>query len=73
MSQTNEVGWVIEAAGPKYWTGRKCVSEAFSDDHGDAVRFARARDASAVLAWCFPADLGRLLAVREHVWMGGVE
>lgn len=65
---TRETGWVIEAIGPKYWNGRALGSEAFSDDHMEAVRFARSEDASAVLYRCFRDDIVRLLAVREHVW-----
>lgn len=64
-------GWVIEAAGPLYWTGHKANSEAFSRDHHDAVRFAREIDANSVLSWCFPIEVQRLVVVRQHMWIDG--
>ena len=65
----NETGWVIEAAGPKYWTGVSVGTDAFSSDPALAVRFCRSSDASAVLYRCFKDEYVRLLAVREHVWL----
>lgn len=69
MNLVNESGWVIEAAGPKYWTGSSFGANAFSDDLNEAVRFCRCQDASAVLYRCFRDDLVRLLVVREHGWI----
>jgi len=60
MESADERDWLIERSGPLWWAGSGWTAAS-----ADAVRFARRRDAEAVvlaLAWC-PA-----VYVTEHVW-----
>lgn len=73
----DEYGWVIERhinSQLCYWAGRSidvAVPRAaiFSPKNEDAIRFARAADASVVLAWLLNGN-GR---VAEHVWTGAAK
>jgi hypothetical protein len=62
---TDETGWVIERgdsepSAPTYWAGL----DMWSQDHMDAIRFARKRDAERVSArMTYPNN-----RVCEHMW-----
>ena len=64
-----EFAWVIERgdtppSAPAYWTG----GEGWSQDHMDAVRFARKQDGEKV-AYHFRQPNCR---VCEHGWIGAI-
>jgi hypothetical protein len=68
-----QYAWVIEEGAtqpctPSYW----CGVDGFSDDHNDAVRFARKQDAEAVAAYLEkegPRFVGHVPPrVAEHGW-----
>jgi hypothetical protein len=73
QTSTDEYGWVIERgdsspASPLYWAGPSPndFSGRWSQDHLDAIRFARKRDAENVMAHfdhlhCRACD---------HIWTG---
>lgn len=61
----NEFGWVIERhtnSQLEYWAGHD--ADHFTSKDAEAIRFARAQDASTVLAWLCKGN-GR---VAEHGW-----
>jgi hypothetical protein len=62
----DEIGWVIErgdsaVSAPKYWNG-----SGWSDDHLQAIRFARQIDASRVCAHLPPHIPMRRIC--QHGW-----
>ena len=64
----SETGWVIERgdsgpSGPTYWAG---LDDKWSQDHLDAIRFARKLDAERVSARIhWPNN-----RICEHMWLG---
>jgi hypothetical protein len=62
----DEIGWVIERgdsepSAPTYWAG---LDDRWSQDHMDAIRFARKRDAERISARMrYPNN-----RVCEHMW-----
>lgn len=68
---TPETGWVIEREGsptskPDYWTG-SVNPLSWSEDHLEAVRFARQADAARFMHNCFDAA-NMSHRVAEHMW-----
>lgn len=73
QASTDEYGWVIERgdsspASPLYWAGPLLndFSGRWSQDHLDAIRFARKRDAENVMAHFDHLHC----RACEHIWTG---
>lgn len=70
LPTSTETGWVIERgdsppSAPTYWAG----DDRWSEDHMDAIRFARKWDGERVSARLFYPNN----RVCEHVWSGGTQ
>ncbi len=66
-----QVAWVIETGAGTYWAGRE--HDDFTEDHNDAVRFARRDDAERVRCWLIQSrnkSLSLACRASEHVWIG---
>lgn len=61
--------WVIETGGNRYWDGRRSgIGVSTTTDPNEAVRFARAEDASRVIHWMFE-EYQNYLVARQHGWL----
>lgn len=70
MTMTAHTGWLIEAAGPKYWDGHTPSRFSFTTDANSAIRFCRKIDAEAVIyGGAFVEDIRDMLVAREHSWV----
>lgn len=65
-----EFAWVIEAGGPRYWTGRGGPNNpCFDADPNQALRFAREDDAQRAWFNLLPELVQRTTVIRQHGWV----
>ena len=67
-NQKDETGWLIETANTTYWDGHGLEPMNFTENHANAVRFARRIDAEIVISWLLGKYQFALRAV-DHSWM----
>jgi len=71
LNQTKpQTCWLIETARQTWWDGRKVGEYAsFTDKPGDALRFARFKDAERVRCWLLERQSGPdVLRSTEHIF-----
>jgi hypothetical protein len=64
----NESAWLIEAAGPVWWTGDSLSQYSFDRDANKAIRFTRQEDAERVRNHLFNETIRVLTKTTEHIW-----